>query len=193
MKRIHGSIILTVILSAAWGIIAFVLYGLFSGVIPYGLYYPLLLSGAATASGLFRAVPEGRAACAGFASGFVYTLLSFTFPLLGAVLSGACLGGGIASGGKPGVFLQALKGAMIFPFFVVGGVYVGSLGIYSGPFLSTLFWASWLGLAAGVITTPFFKRRSHEGRDDLNDRVREFSREARGIDADLRELCERIG
>lgn len=192
MKRINGAIIFPVLLSGAWGVIVFMFYGFFSGtIIPYGLYYPLLLSGAAAASGIFRGVPLGRAAFVGFAAGFVYTLLSFTFPLLGAILSGACLGGGVARGGRPGVLFQALKGAVVFPLFVVTGVCIGNLAEYSGPFLSILFWASWLGLSVGVITTPFFKVGT-SGRNDLNDKVQDFTGEARGIEADLGELYERM-
>ncbi|MCL4244011.1 MAG: hypothetical protein KJ002_02615 [Candidatus Dadabacteria bacterium] len=192
MKRINGSIIFPVLLSGAWGVIVLMFYGFFSGtIIPYGLYYPLLLSGAAAASGIFRGVPLGRAAFVGFAAGFVYTLLSFTSPLLGAALAGACLGGGISRGGKPGILLQALKGALLFPVFVISGVYIGSLA-YSGPLPTVLLWASWLGLAVGVITTPFFKTGSPSGINDLDDRVRNFTAEASSIEVDLRELYERM-
>ncbi len=192
MKRINGSIIFPVLLSGAWGVIVFMFYGFSSSaIIPYGLYYPLLLSGAAAASGIFRGVSLGRAAFVGFAAGFVYTLLSFTFPLLGAVLAGACLGGGIARGGKPGILLQALKGALLFPVFVVSGVYIGSLA-YSGPLPTVLLWASWLGLAVGVITTPFFKSGGPSERNSLNDRIRDFIGEARGIENELRDLYERM-
>ena len=170
----------------------FILYRLFPNAIPAGLYYPLLLSGVAAALGMSRDTSLGRAAFAGLAAGFVYALLSPLFPLAGAALSGACLGGGITRGGKPGVFLPALKGALLFPLFIVTGAFVGVFVEYAGPLPAALFWASWLGLAAGVITTPFLKGRVRKAKDDLDDRVREFSGEAHGIDADLRELYERI-
>jgi len=192
MKRIPSSIILAVLLSAAWGAAVFILYRLFPNAIPAGLYYPLVLSGVAAASGECRGIMPGRAAFAGLAAGFVYALLSPLFPLAGAALSGACLGGGITRGGKPGVVLPALKGAILFPLFIVTGIFVGAFVQYAGPFLPALFWASWLGLAACVITTPFFKGRGPCEVDGLDDRVREFSGEARGIDADLRELYERM-
>jgi hypothetical protein len=192
MRRIPSSIISTVLISAAWGAAVFVLYRLFPNAIPVGLYYPLVLSGVAAASGVCRGIMPGRAAFAGSAAGFVYALLSPLFPLAGAALSGACLGGGIARGGKPGVFLQALKGALLFPFFVVTGAFVGVFVEYASPFPAALFWASWLGLAAGVITTPFLKERAGKAKDDLDDSLREFSGEAHGIDADLRELYERM-
>ncbi|HML94613.1 MAG TPA: hypothetical protein PKC29_04185 [Thermodesulfobacteriota bacterium] len=192
MKRIPASIIFTALVSAAWGTAVSVLYRFFSNVIPPGLYYPLVLSGVAAASGMLHCIPLGRAAFAGLASGFVYALLSPVFPLAGAVLSGACLGGGIARGGKPGILLQALKGALLFPLFIVAGTFVGALAEFAVSFPAMLFWASWLGLAAGVITTPFFRGRSPGERGGLNSRVREFSDEARGIEADLRELCERM-
>lgn len=192
MKRINYSIIFPVLLSGAWGVIVLMLYGLFSiAVIPFGLYYPLLLSGAAAASGIFRGVPLWKAAFVGFVSGFVYTLLSFTAPLLGAVLAGACLGGGVARGGKPGILLQALKGALLFPVFVAGGAYLGALA-FSGSLPTVLLWASWLGLSVGVITTPFFKSGAAPGRNGLDDRIRDFTGEARGIESELRELCERL-
>ena len=192
MKRIPASIIFTVLISAAWGAAVFTIYRLFPGAVPTGLYYPLILSGVAAASGMCRGIPLVRAAFAGLASGFVYALLSPVFPLAGAAISGACLGGGIARGGRPGVFLQALKGALLFPLFVVTGAFVGAFVQYAGPLLPALFWASWLGLAAGVITMPFLKERVRKAKDDLDDSVREFSSEARSIDADLRELYERM-
>ncbi len=192
MRRIPSSIIFTVLISAACGAAVSVLFRLFPGTLPAGLYYPLVLSGVAAASGMCRGVPPARAAFAGLAAGFVYALLSPVFPLAGAALSGACLGGGITRGGKPGVFLQALKGALLFPLFVVTGAFVGVFVQYAGPFLPALFWASWLGLAAGVITTPFLKERVRKAENDLDGSLREFSGEARGIDADLRELYEKM-
>jgi len=192
MRRIPSSIIFTVLISAAWGAAVSALYRLSPSVIPTGLYYPLLLSGVAAASGTCRGVPPARAAFAGLAAGFVYALLSPLFPLAGAALSGACLGGGITHGGKPGVFLPALKGAILFPLFVVTGAFVGAFVQYTGPFPAALFWASWLGLASGVITTPFLKERARKAKDDLDGSLREFSGEARGIDADLRELYEKM-
>ena len=192
MRRIPSSIIFTVLISAACGAAVSVLFRLFPNAIPAGLYYPLVLSGVAAASGMCRGVPPARAAFAGLAAGFVYTLLSPVFPLAGAALSGACLGGGITRGGKPGVFLQALKGALLFPLLIVTGAFVGVFIEYAGPFPAALFWASWLGLAAGVIATPFFKERVRKAENNLNDSLREFSGEARGIDADLRELYERM-
>ena len=192
MRRIPSSIIFTVLISAAWGAAVFILYRPFPNAIPTGLYYPLVLSGVAAASGMRRGIPLVRAAFAGLAAGFVYALLSPVFPLAGAVLSGACLGGGIARGGKPVIFLQALKGALLFPLFIVTGAFVGTFFQYAGPFPAALFWASWLGLAAFIITTPFFKERVRKAENDLDNCVREFSSEARGIDADLRELYERM-
>lgn len=192
MKRINGSIIFPVLLSGAWGVVVLMFYSSFYGtIIPYGLYYPLLLSGAAVASGIFRGVPVSRAAFVGFASGFVYTLLSFIFPLLGAVLAGAVLGGGIAHGGKPGILLQALKGALLFPVFVVSGFYLSVLA-FSGSAPTVLLWASWLGLAVGVITTPFFKSAGSPERSGLDDRIRDFTGEARGIENELREFYEKM-
>lgn len=192
MRRIPSSIIFTVLISAAWGAAVFMLYRLFPDAIPTGLYYPLVLSGVAAASGECRGISHVRAAFAGLAAGFVYALLSPLFPLAGAAFCGACLGGGIARGGKPGVFLSALKGALLFPLFIVTGAFVGVFIEYAGPFPAALFWTSWLGLAAGVIATPFFKERVRKAENDLDDSLREFSGEARGIDADLRELYERI-
>jgi len=191
MKRIPASIILTVLLSAAWGAAVSMLYRFFPNVIPYGLYYPLILSGVAAASGIVRGIPLGRAAFAGLASGFVYTLLSPVFPLAGAVLSGACLGGGIARGGRPGILLQALKGALLFPLFIVSGVYIDNPAD-SGPLPTVLLWASWLGLAAGVITTPFFKSGGPSVKNNLDDRIRDLTGEARGIGNELRELYKRM-
>ena len=192
MRRIPSTIIFTVLISAAWGAAVFILYRLFPNAMPPGLYYPLILSGVTAASGVCLGIQPARAAFAGLAAGFVYALLSPVFPLAAAALSGACLGGGIARGGKPGVFLQALKGALLFPLFIVTGAFVGVFVKYAGPFPSALFWASWLGLAAGVINTPFFKERVRKAENDLDDSLREFSGEARGIDADLRELYERM-
>jgi len=192
MRRIPSSIIFTVLISAACGAAVFTLYRLFPNSIPAGLYYPIILSGVAAGSGMCRGIPPTRAAFAGLAAGFVYALLSPLFPLAGAALSGACLGGGITRGGKPGVFLPALKGALLFPLFIVTGAFVGVFVEYAGPFPAALFWASWLGLAAGVITAPFFKGRLRKEENDLDDSLREFSGEARGIDADLRELYERM-
>ena len=192
MRKISSSIIFTVLISAAWGAAVFMLYRLFPNAIPAGLYYPLILSGVAAGSGLSLGIMPGRAAFAGLAAGFVYALLSPIFSLAGAALSGACLGGGITCGGKTGVFLQALKGALLFPLFILTGAFAGVFAEYTGPFPAALFWASWLGLAARVITTPLLKGRVRKAKYDLDDRVREFSGEAHGIDADLRELYERM-
>jgi len=192
MSRIPSSIIFTVLISAAWGAAVFMLYRLFPNAIPTGLYYPLILSGVGAASGVSQGIMPGRAAFAGLAAGFVYALLSPLFPLAGAALSGACLGGGIVRAGKPGILLQALKGALLFPLFIVTGAFVGAFVEYAGPFLPALFWASWLGLAAGVITTPFFKERGRKAENNLNDSLREFSGEARGIESDLNQFIKQV-
>lgn len=187
------------LLSGLWGLAAFVMGYMLLNKVPMGLgfFYPLLLAGVTVVatSGMRKGIPFTKAGFAGFASGFVYMLISPMFPLIAAILSGACLGGGLSSpggrmGGLLGVVVSTLKGAVLFPVFVLSGEFLGMVVlVYSNSVVLTIiFWGVWLGLGVAAITRPFLKRSAAGGRNGTNSRLEEFKTEAREIDRDLGEF-----
>jgi hypothetical protein len=207
MKSAIKSFAVPVLLSGVWGVITFLGgYAVFNLFSPgRAFFYPILLAGVVFAStfSTFKSgsgVSGSRAAVAGFASGFIYLLVSPLFPLLASMLAGACLGGGLTAGrrrlgGLLDGIISALKGMIILPLVIFSGEFLSVLAlIYTESVVLCCFlWGAWLGLGVCLIRFPVFGREG--GRDELRmiPGLDEFREESREIERDLREFNEAAG
>jgi hypothetical protein len=207
MKDAIKSFIVPVLLSGVWGVIAFLGgYAVFNMFSPSReFFYPILLAGVVFASTLSTftrgsGVSGSRAALTGFISGFIYLLVSPLFPLLASILAGACLGGGLSTGGRRfGGFLDGiistLKGMIILPLVILSGEFLSVLVFIftESVILGCFLWGAWLGLGVCLIRFPVFRREG--GRDELRmiPGLEEFRAESREIERDLREFNEGTG
>ncbi|MEW6144064.1 MAG: hypothetical protein AB1598_03490 [Thermodesulfobacteriota bacterium] len=207
MKAEIKSFIVPVLLSGVWGVIAFLGgYAVFNMFSPgRAFFYPILLAGVVFASTFSKfengsVVSGSRAAVTGFASGFIYLLVSPLFPLLASILAGACLGGGLSAGSRRfGGFLDGvistLKGMIILPLVIVSGEFLSVLAlIYTNSVLLCCFiWGAWLGLGVCLIRFPVFGKGGKRDELRMIPGLEEFREESREIERDLREFNEGIG
>jgi hypothetical protein len=204
MKGAIKSFIVPVLLSGAWGVVTFIggyaVFNIFSPGLAF--FYPILLAGVVFASTFSKfengsGVSGTRAAVTGFASGFIYLLVSPLFPLLASILAGACLGGGLSAGRRrPGGLLDGLiltlKGMIILPLVILSGEFLSVLALICTEWvvLCCFLWGAWLGFGVCLIRFPVFRRGA--GRDErrMIPGLEEFREESREIERDLREFNE---
>ncbi len=207
MKAAIKSFTVPVLLSGAWGVITFLGgYAIFNLFSPgRAFFYPILLAGVVFAStfSTFKSgsgVSGSRAAITGFASGFIYLLVSPLFPLPASVLAGACLGGGLSAGrhrlgGLLEGIISALKGMIILPLVIFSGEFLSMLAlIYTDSVILCCFlWGAWLGFGVCLIRFPVFGKGG--GRDERRTipGLEEFRAESKETERDLREFNEGAG
>lgn len=201
MKNKLESVLVTVLLGGAWGVLIYFFNSVLLANFPFAtsLFYPFLLGGVTlvVAIACESRIPFERALLTGLISGFIYSLLSPAFPFLSSVLAGAGLGGGLVAEeeGLKNIFsrlLSTLKGIVLFPVFVYTGSFIND--VFSSNFFIWLFWGGWIGLGIFLICMPLFITVEKGSKEEYTEssEVGEFKFEAQEILRELNELDSRV-